>query len=128
MKSFRKYIYPIGILCFGLLLTSCREASFDGSRTGNDSQFLMEYSVFNSSDAQELELEKEDVIDVEVVSDAGEVSITIQKEDEEPVYEGHDVPTGAFQVKVKDGGTYTVTVTGEHAEGSVSFVKQNGSN
>lgn len=33
-----------------------------------------------------------------------------------------NVPTGSFQVKISESGTYKVIVTGEKAKGSVSFL------
>ena len=43
----------------------------NGSRTGNDSQFLMEYTVLNTTDGQTLSLEAGDALDVAVVSTSG---------------------------------------------------------
>lgn len=114
-------------VCAGI--TACsgmrnEDATFNGSRTGNDSQFIMEYTILNSTDSQLLELEEGDVIDAEVVSDAGKVSITIQKDGEDPVYESEDAVTDTFAIVIEESGVYEITVTGEKAEGSVSFIKR----
>lgn len=52
----KKYL---GLLLGGCLLAGCSMADFNGSRTGNDSQFLMEYTIFNTTDSQLLELKRE---------------------------------------------------------------------
>ena len=46
-------------------------ASFSGSRTGNDSEFVMEYSIFNTSDAQDLRAEAGDTIHAELAVEGG---------------------------------------------------------
>lgn len=52
----KKYL---GLVLGSLLLAGCGMADFNGSRTGNESQFLMEYTIFNTTDSQLLELKKE---------------------------------------------------------------------
>ena len=44
------------------LLSGCGKSSFDGIRTGNDSQFVMKYKIFNTTDEQSLFLESGDTI------------------------------------------------------------------
>lgn len=117
----KKYL---GILCSFLLilsLTACR-TDFDGSRTGNDNEFVMNYTVLNKTDSQDLSVEEGDAIHAEIIVKGGSLSFKIQKDDEAPVYEGVDVSfSDEFDVDIEESGTYTVTVTGEKAKGSVSF-------
>ena len=68
-------------VCFIVfLLSGCGRSSFDGSRTGNDSQFVMKYKIFNTTDEQSLFLESGDTIRTEVIVDSGKLSIKIQKD------------------------------------------------
>ena len=117
----KKYM---SILCSLILvssLTACGVA-FDGSRTGNDNQFVMDYKVFNKTDSQDLIVEEGDTIHAEIIVEGGSLSCKIQKDDEVPVYEDEDVSfSDEFDVDIEESGTYTVTVTGEKAKGSVSF-------
>lgn len=117
----KKYL---GILCSLILilsLTAC-ETEFDGSRTGNNNEFVMDYKVFNTTDSQDLIIEEGDTIHVEIIVEGGSLSFKIQEDDEVPVYEGVDVSfSDEFDVDIEESGTYTVTVTGEKAKGSVSF-------
>lgn len=103
-------------------IAGCTPA-FNGSRTGNESQLIMEYSAFNTTDSQKLVIEAGDSIDAKIVVDKGSLSITIQQEDKEPVYESNNISSSDnFDVAIEEGGTYTVTVAGEKAKGSVSFI------
>ena len=117
----KKYL---GILCSLILilsLTACG-TDFDGSRTGNNTEFVMDYKVFNKTDSQDLIVEKGDTIHVEIIVEGGSLSFKIQKDEEVPVYESADVSfSDEFDVDIEESGTYTVTVTGEKAKGSVSF-------
>lgn len=119
----RKMGLIAALLMAAAVLTACNESKFNGNRTGNESQFVMEYSIFNSTDSQVLKLGEGDVIDAEVVTNSGSVSVTIAKEGEEPVYENEAVATGTFHVEVPESGEYKITVVGKNAKGSVSFVK-----
>ena len=92
------------LLCI-LLLNGCIQPSFNGSRTGNQDQLIMEYSIMNTEDSQLLTLQENDIVDVQIVSDAGKLS------------------SQSFQILIKEDGDYKVTVKGYRAKGSVSFIK-----
>ena len=120
----KKIILIICTLVFLISLTACG-TKFDGSRTGNDSEFIMEYSVLNTTDAQDLTIESGDTISAKIVIDKGSLSIKIQKDGEEPIYEGNGISTSnEFDVEIDESGTYTVEVTGKKAKGSVGFIVQ----
>ena len=121
MKKFLGIVYVLAIV---FSLSACGKSSFNGSRTGNDSQFIMEYKTFNTTDAQSLVLESGDVIRAKVVVDSGRLSIKIQKDNDTPIYESDSIVTSeSFDVVIQESGTYKITVTGEKAKGSVSFEK-----
>ena len=120
----KKIILIVCTLVFLISLTACG-TEFDGSRTGNDSEFIMEYSVLNTTDAQDLTIEDGDTISAKIVVDKGSLSIKIQKDGEEPIYESNEISTSnEFDVEIDESGTYTVEVTGKKAKGSVSFIVQ----
>lgn len=114
----------LGILCSLILvlsLTAC-VSDFDGSRIGNDSEFVMDYKIFNTTDSQDLMVAEGDIIHADIVVEGGHLSFKIQKDNEEPVYESESIFfSHEFDVEIEESGTYTVTVTGEKAKGSVSF-------
>ena len=120
----KKIILIVCTLVFLISLTACG-TKFDGSRTGNDSEFIMEYNVLNTTDAQDLTIEAGDTISAKVVVDKGSLSIKIQKDEEEPIYASNGISTSnEFDVEIDESGTYTVEVTGKKAKGSVSFIVQ----
>ena len=103
-------------------LSAC-SSDFDGSRTGNDTQLIMEYTEFNTTDSQDLVVEAGDIIHAEIVVEAGHLSYKIQKDDDEPIAESEGIFFSVdYDVEVEESGTYTVTVTGEKTKGSVKFV------
>ncbi len=107
-----------------LILSACATTKFNGSRTGNESQLIMDYEVLNMTESQILELETGDTVEFVIVSEGGKVDITLQKDGESPVYEGVDVPTRSFSVNISESGSYKVTVTGKNAKGNVSIIKK----
>ena len=120
----KKIILIVCTLVFLISLTA-GGTKFDGSRTGNDSEFIMEYSVLNTTDAQDLTIEAGDTISAKIVVDKGSLSIKIQKDGEKPIYESNGISTSnEFDVEIDESGTYTVEVTGKKAKGSVSFIVQ----
>ena len=105
-----------------LSLSAC-SSDFDGSRTGNDTQLIMEYTEFNTTDSQDLVVEAGDIIHAEIVVEDGHLSYKIQKDDDEPIAESEGIFFSVeYDFDVEESGTYTVTVTGENAKGSVKFV------
>lgn len=74
------------ILCSFILiltLTACG-TGFDGSRTGNDSELVMDFKILNTTDSQALAAAEGDTIHAELAAKDGVLSFTIQKGDEEP--------------------------------------------
>ncbi|MEY8532010.1 hypothetical protein AALH30_00510 [Blautia pseudococcoides] len=126
-KYFQLFCFILCSILCTILLTSCIESGFDGSRTGNENQFIMSYRIFNTTDSQLLELEKGDMIDAEIICDSGRLWIKIQKDHETPVYAAEKILTSnSFQVPIEESGTYKITVTGGKAKGSVSFKRIEG--
>ena len=114
----------LSILCAIMIIVSLTACSsdFDGSRTGNDNEFSLEYKVLNKTDSQDLKLQDGDKINAKIIIDGGTLAIKIQKDDEEPIYESDGISaSNEFEVEVEESGIYTITVTGKKAKGSVNF-------
>jgi len=115
------------ILVLVVSLTSCTPSLFNGSRTGNNNEFLMDFTKLNMTDKQLLSLEQGDIINVEIVVDSGELIIKIESYDAQLL-----IFTGEFkggntyteQLTISESGAYEFSVTGIKAKGSVSFIKQ----
>lgn len=125
MKKAGYVILICSLLC---LLCACSQKTFNGSSTGNDHQFIMEYTVLNTSDHRNLVLKSGDVIDAKIVSQSGSVDIEVQNSAGESIYKEADVPTSDFEIKISQDDTYQFSVTGHQAKGSVSFIKNNSNN
>ena len=121
----KKIMTIFSVMLLIISLSAC-SPDFNGSRTGNDNQLIMEYTAFNTTDSQDLVVEAGDTIHVEIVIEDGHLSYKIQKNDDEPIAESESIFfSEEFDVEVKESGTYTVTVTGEKAKGNVKFVVEN---
>ena len=117
----KKFLLIVCTLALIVSLTACG-LTFDGSRTGNDSEFIMEYHVLNKTDTQDLIAESGDTISGKIIVNKGSLSIKIQKDDEEPIYENNGISvSNEFDVEINESGTYTVSVTGKKAKGSIGF-------
>ena len=76
----------------------------------------------NTTDTQDLTVEAGDTIHAKIVMEGGQLSFKIQKDEDVPICESDDISSSdEFDVEIEDSGTYTVTVTGAKAKGSVSF-------
>ena len=99
-------------------------AVFNGSKTANDNQFIMEYEILNTTYTEKLELKKNEVIKVEIVNDSGNLNISVIGESGEKVYKGNDISSSSFSLTIPKDDTYEFSVEGKKAKGSVSFKKE----
>ena len=124
-KAMHRTIFMIIVLILGTVLSGCREDSvFDGSKTGDDDHYDIDFEMLNTTYSHELDMKAGESIDVSVTSRSGKISIMIAKEKEEPIYRGSDMESSNFNVGIKEGGRYTVSVTGEKAKGHVVFLRR----
>ncbi len=107
------------------LVTACGSVEFNGNRTGNNSEFIMDYSVLNREEIHEMELQKDDVIDVNIESLSGELNVDVISIYGDKVYIGDNVETGTFQLNIPKSSTYIFRVNGKKAKGSISFLRVN---
>lgn len=119
VSRMKKYISLIcALMC--IMTTACgTEATFNGSKVRNENDLQMEYTVFNTTEQHDFELEAGDSIVVDFEGEGGNVSLTIQKDGEDYIYAGNKMQTGSFSVGASEAGIYTVTVEGKNAKGSI---------
>ncbi len=103
-------------------LAGCQEQVFDGSKTGNDKQFILDYSVLNRTMTHEMELKQGMVIDVNIENRSGRVDILITDANGESIYRGDNASSCSFSIEAQEAGTYHFTVTGSNAKGGIRFV------
>ena len=111
------------ILCLFILVltTACTKQVFDGSRSSNDKQFILDYSVMNCTKTQDMKLEEGTTVNVIIENNSGRVDIFVEDAHGEKIYKGDDADSGEFSLKIPKTDTYTFSVTGSNAKGSVSF-------
>ena len=134
-----KYDWAGMVLCFVLVAAAmCLYAAawwmawlpehgsyFDGSRTGDESSLMLDYTAFNGTDFQLLEMESGDVIRIEIVNDQGSVDVSvIEDEDREPVFDSEALATGSYSIEIPRDGSYELWVTGHQAAGSAYFRRE----
>ena len=117
----RKIVTILSVMLFIISLTAC-SPEFNGSSTGNDTQFIMEYSILNKSDYRNMTLKTGDIINTSIVSNSGSVDIKVENSTGEVIYSDEDIPTSDFEIVIPKDDTYKFTVTGHHAKGSVKFI------
>lgn len=102
-----------------LIFTGC--VRFNGSRTSNDAQFIMKYSILNDTKTHEMKLKEGTIIDVVIENKSGRLDVLITDENGEKIYKGDDTLSGKFSIRILKTGTYKFVVTGKKAKGGVSF-------
>lgn len=103
------------------IFIGCAKQTFNGSSTGNDEQFIIDYSIMNCTKTNDMKLEKGAKINVVTENKSGKLDIFIANSTGEKIYKGDNVTSGKFSVEVPKADTYKISVTGENAKGNVSF-------
>lgn len=99
------------------------KVTFSGSKTGNDHQFLVDFDVLNTTVNSEMDLSEGDKVETTIKIIKGDVDIIVRSENGKTIYKGNKVETCEFILEITEAGTYTFTVTGANARGSVFFIK-----
>jgi len=65
-------------------------------------------------------------VQVDIVTEDGNLSLVIAKEGDEPAYTGQDLSTSSFTVYLTDPGNYTIRFKGEKHKGSyaVAYINE----
>lgn len=120
-----KMLFLVIIVALGL--TACsNQDGFAGNIVADDTYYDMTFDWLNTTYTYDMYLEQGDGIEVFLEKERGKVSVLIQCEDEEVVYQGDDMEPSSFAVNIKETGNYTVKITGKEAKGHISFSRQTG--
>jgi hypothetical protein len=82
--------------------------------------FTMEFKEFSAKNKCELSMEKDDVLQIEVSRDGGEIALNIRGKNGSEPYTGNDLQSGLFTVTVSEADEYVVAITGDNAAGNVA--------
>ena len=88
--------------------------------TREDDLFSLGMSYMSGEQSAAYTLAAGDAIEVTVVHISGDLRMRIAC-GENVVYEGHNPEMGQFRVNILTDGEYTITVSGQRADGSVTF-------
>lgn len=111
-------------VCLCASLVGCAAGStFNGNKVTSEEGFQMDYSILDKREEAVLELAKGDVIQVEISHETGTVDIVFGQDGAEPIYEGNGLSNSGFTLNITESGIYQISVTGNHARGSVAFMK-----
>ena len=114
-------LLAIFVLVGVLILAGCQEQIFDGSVTGNETQFILDFNVLNTTKTHEMKLEEGTNIYVSIEKKSGNIAISITDSDGKVIYKSDSADSWDFVVTTTKVDTYKFTVTGTDAKGSVSF-------
>ena len=119
-------VWAVVFCCIAVLtaISGCAKPAFEGTRTADDKQFVLEYTMFTGEQTHELELRQGASIDVAIQTESGRVDIVATGPDGKEIYKGNHASSGNFALEIQRGGTYRISVTGKSAAGSVSFIVQ----
>lgn len=112
-------MYKKIILVLLFILYGCQKVTFDGNRIVNDDYYSLEYTVLNKDDIHTFSLHENDALDISISNLKGNLSIMIQDENKHSIYKGNDLKEAHFQVIIPKEGPYTLTVTGNSAQGEI---------
>lgn len=127
MKMKRYPCIMAAIIMMAVILCGCADnanAKFNGSLTSDEEHFDIDFEILNGTYEHDLFLKEGESIAVSIEKESGSISLSVQDEDGESVYQGDDVEAGAFEVGIKETGTYTLCVSGKKARGHVVFTKK----
>lgn len=113
------------VICVCTILTGCGSGSlFNGNKVSYADSFYMDYAILNKQEDTVMELLSGDELQVEIAQTKGSVDVIIGMDGEEPIYEGNDLTEISFTLNIGKTGDYHISVTGNKAEGYVSFERQ----
>lgn len=120
-------VFALFVPALLIMVSGCADESrFNGSKTSDLNSFVMEYSILNSEESADLQLYAGDELKVVIANSSGYVDIKIAAEGQEPAYKGNKQRSAEFVLTVAEDGLYQISVTGYHAKGSVSFIRNAG--
>lgn len=89
--------------------------------------FTLDYDNVDVKESHELVMDSNDSFHVEIKSRKGIMNISIKDSNGVSIYDGKNVPTSKFDVKVSETDTYVITVNGDDVSGKMDLkrIKKN---
>lgn len=133
MKSIKDFAFAalptqIGFMAVVLILCMCCcSGRSEYSSVKNNGSWTVEFHPLNTTLEEEFILNSGDSIVVNSDIISGSIAVKIGKENSTPVYEGNSSELGYFAVTVHEDGVYIISLSGNRAEGDISFRSESGS-
>lgn len=133
MKSIKDFAFAalptqIGFMAVVLILCMCCcSGRSEYSSVKNNGSWTVEFHPLNTTLEEEFILNSGDSITVDSDIISGSIAVKIGKENSTPVYEGNSSELGYFEVTVHEDGVYIISLSGNRAEGDISFRSESGS-
>lgn len=119
----KKFSLLIILSMFILIIAAgCSKPAFNGNRTSNNVQFIVDYSVLNRAETHEMKLKDGANINVIIENKSGRVDILVADANGKEIYRGDNAASGKFSLKIPKADTYKFSIAGSDAKGSVSFI------
>ena len=126
-KSKRLILMALSLLLIigtAVLLYSCNQESFHGSRVKNPDAYLLDIQWMNGTDLHTLELQKDDVLQIQFETEKGTLYMEIKAPDGTSVYRGNGEEITDFTVNIPESGVYTVVVEARRAKGTIHIERK----
>lgn len=117
----KKILVILGILLM-LLYSGCTTGNYTSSwskEINTFSRMSMSYKNFNGYKQTKITVKAGEPVNVnaEFVSEEGKIGLSITDQDGNSFYQGTDIPTSSFAVKLDKKGEYTIKVSAENHKG-----------
>lgn len=112
---------------FVLVLSGCQVtkggfSEFMSVETQTGSIWSKKYQKINGSISKYFNLEENEVMSFDIVTEKGELSISLVDSNGETIYSGSEIPTSTFEVTIPSSGRYELTVEADHHKGSFEIM------
>jgi len=120
----KKYIYLTLLVIISFIFISCENISFNGSRTGNSSQFIVDFDVLNTSKTHKMSLEQGERINVSIKKESGDLKVYVYDSNKNYSYRSDSAFNSDFILTIDHNDNYTFEIVGtNNAKGRVAFKK-----
>ncbi len=122
----KKIILMILILIISISFVGCTYGSglTIGSVENNTlSSMSMKYAKFSGNKNKNITVNEGDicVVSVDIKTEEGKIDLLIKDDNENIAYEGHNMPTSNFTVKLSEAGKYKISIEAKNHKGSYSI-------
>jgi hypothetical protein len=122
------WLFIAALILVTLTAVSCNSSSFSGfkqnySGTNTNSEITATYGLLDGTQTKDIPVKNKDVINFKYAStvEEGELSITVEDADKEPVTEFASGTSGEAIIGADKDGDYRLVIRGKNTRGSFSI-------